>query len=468
MSFIVLFPSFIAAYVIFYYSLHLAFLNIFIPVVLFLPMYYQWTIIGVPDLNFVGATAIPLIFVFLIRGMPGWRFSGTDFLVFTFVFVIAFSEYINSTYKEAQNLIAQMILAVMFPYVLAKSLIEPRGLRVEFVKRIVLTLFVVSFFLVHECLTHASHSIIQHILGGHFFPGQGWRLGTLDRWGLSRAKGPFVHSIQAGIIMMIGFLLQQWLEWNKAWSSSRWLGFPKGKVISFMLLLGILAPISRAPWLGGLLALATIFSLSILFTLARRPQSRYLLIGGVVGSIMVIGILTQGAFKQFASVSREEAAQTSHERQTIAYRFDLYNTYGSVIMEKWMWGWGQSGWSQHQQAGQRSIDNAFLLLALSHGLVSVLSLIIIFIYLMLRLFIHAVSFVPSTDPKNSISLMLLALLLHEIFCLATVSLNTNNMTLLFMFFGWSDAYLHARQPYSPSPISRNHSPKLAFDFYRTI
>ena len=471
MSSIVLLPALIAIYVLSKHSLQSAFLSVLVPVIFFLPMYYSWQIPSLPDLNFVGATTIPLILAFLIRGMPGWRSSSTDLLVFTFAFVIGFSEYINTGYKSAQNLIAAMILSVIFPYVLAKSLIEPNGLRIEFVKRIVLTLFVVSLFLIHESLTHSSYGIVQRILGGYVFQGQGWKSVSLGRWGLSRAKGPFLHSIQAGIIMMVGFLLQQWLEWNNAWSSSRLLGFPKGKVISFVLFLGVLAPISRAPWLGGLLAMSTIFSLSILFTFSRSPQSRYLLIVAFLGGTLVLGGLVQETLKQVIPVSREEVAGSSAEVQTVAYRFDLYKTYGTVVMERWMWGWGALGWKENQRIGQRSIDNAFLLLALGHGLVSVISILIIFFYLIIRLFVHTVNYAPSDFPRSSVSLLLMAIFIHEMFCLATVSLNTNNMTMLFMLFGWSDAYLRTRQPYfcSPSSVLRNPSHnKLEFKFHRTI
>jgi predicted membrane protein len=470
MSSIILIPAFISAYIAFTQSPHRAFLNVFIPVLLFIPPYYVFKIQGLPDPNFYEATIAPIAFVFFLRGMPGWRFSWTDVFVFVFAFSISFSEYLNFGYKEAQNLMANMVLSVFFPYLLAKSLIEPAGLRVELAKRIVLMLFIVAIFLVYENHFRTGYTLWQKAFGPFF--GGGWSRAIRFRWGMVRANGPFVHPIQAGIIIAIGFRLQQWLQWNNAWPSQI-KGLPKlpiltvPQILTLGLAAGVFAPLSRAPWLGSILAAMSIFGLVAIVSLAKKPATRYLIICGLLVSLVILSLSFVKVAEEFASIGREEAGEQSDERRTIAYRFELYITYGEIVLDQWMWGWGRLGWPKDSK--QSSIDNAYLLLALNHGLIAVGCFFALFFFLGIRLFIHIMHNPAAQPPKAALDITLFSLLLIEIFCLATVSLNTTNMTLLFILFGWIDGYLLNRQPekIGIQQTASNHK-KLPFQFRRVM
>ncbi len=470
MSLIVLLPGLLAAYYLATnQSVHWAFLNIYIPVLLWFPSYYEWNAPIIPNPGFAEAVVVPIMLFFIARGMPGWQFSLIDILVFSFTFIISYSEYLAYGYKLAQNLMSSMVLSVLFPYILAKSLIVPAGLGAELAKRIVATLGAICWFLPYEMLARSNYTLWQRVLGRFF--GKGWGRDIQYRWGLVRANGPFVHPIQAGIIMVMGFCLQRWLQWNQAWPA-KLKQFPNlplsvTQMVTLLLLFGVFAPLSRAPWLGLILATLAIFALAGIIKLAKKTVVRYLIIATILGSVVISGIALNQVMIQFASVGSEEASESSRERQTIAYRFELFTNYGETVMAKWQWGWGRLGWPQDQH--QKSVDNAYLLLALNHGLLAVGCLWLLFLYTTIRLFIHAMRQPTSLLPQQELSLTLLAIMLMEIFCLSTVSLNTTNQTLLFILFAWSDAYVRS------TPVTLTTAEKtetshhsLPFKFTRTM
>ncbi|HID99906.1 MAG TPA: O-antigen ligase domain-containing protein [Thiotrichaceae bacterium] len=468
MSMIVLIPGFLAAYFAFTRSPHWAFINVYIPAFFLFPGYYHWKPKLIPDPNFAQAAIMPIMLVFLLRNLPGWRFSFTDILVIVFALFVSVSEYLNFGYKEAQNLMFNMLVSVLFPYILTKSLVEPAGLREEFAKRIVLMLCIIALLMAYESLFRSGYTIWHKVLG-RFFDGQGWHIRTNYRWGLVRANGPFYHPIPAAITIGVGLSLQNWLNWSQAgFSRIRGIAIPKlSYLITLILLTGLIAPLSRAPWIGAILALMAVFFLSTLISLTRQPKTRYLLVVAIVSSIVIGGIISANVFKQFASVSREEATESSQERETIAYRFELYTTYGNIVMEKWVFGWGQLGWPK--DAAQKSIDNQFIFLALNHGLIAVFSQLILFFYLMTRLFIHAMNRPAAVPPKSAMDLTLLSILVLIFWCATTVSLIGKVTPLLFIIFGWCDGYLCNRQDnkrVASTTISSDN--KLPFHFKRVL
>ena len=471
MSIIVLIPAFIAAYFAFTRSPHWAFIYVYVPVLLWFPPYYAWHPPIIPDPNFYEATVAPIMLAFLMRTLPGWRFSFTDILVLVFAFATSYSEFTNYGYKDAQNLAANMILSVVFPYMLAKSLIEPAGLRTELAKSIVFMLFIISFFLVFETFFRSGYTLWQKALGPFFQ--EGWQRGINTRWGLTRANGPFIHPIQAGIIMALGFRLQQWLEWTRAWPTQL-KKLPKlpfitiPQFITISIGVGLIAPLSRAPWLASVMGVGIVFGLAALTGFTRKTAMRYWIMIGVFVALMSAWFVVDEAATQFASVERDVASEESKERQTIAYRFELFTTYGPVITERWMWGWGRLGWPVDKH--QTSVDNAFILLALNHGLITVGCFIAVFVGVIAKLMLHIIHSPATSPPRNAFSITLLSLFAIEFFSLTTVSLNTTNMTLLFILFGWADSYLHNPREYSAgtATASANISPQRRFQFRRVL
>ncbi|OQW92654.1 MAG: hypothetical protein BWK78_01040 [Thiotrichaceae bacterium IS1] len=470
LSAIVIFPALVAFYLALTRSVPWAFVHAYIPILLWFPSYFQWHIPGIPDPNFAEAAIVPLTMLLLIRGPIRWQVSFTDILVLGFVILTCISEYRAFGYKLAQNLMATMLLSVWLPYALAKICIEPTGLRVNFGKVVAVVLFIISAIMVFDMLIGPKYTLWQRVLGRFF--NSGWTRDIEVRWGLTRAEGPFAHSIYACIILIMGYRIQRWLEWHQAWPL-KLKGFPSiaklspARIISLGLLAGIFSTLSRGPWLSGILAAAVLLGLAMIVKLFKRPLQRYLIMGIILLGVVAGGLAVDKAFKQFAAVGMEEASESSQERQTVAYRFELFTTYGEIIVEKWALGWGRLGWPQEKI--QWSIDNAYLLLALNHGLIVVGCFIALLFYLMIRLFIRSMSQPVTDSPSKILALTLLAILIVEGFSLATVSLQATNQTLLFIIFGWSDAYLTVSRQDTPvvATINQDNS-SLPFRFQRVI
>src|SRR5438132_152252 len=150
MEFLAGIPGVISAYVALTKSPERAFLDVYLPVVLILPDYYRWVLPGLPDPTFSEAAILPIAAIFFIKHRPTWKFSVTDFIVLGYAACVGYSEYLNAGYADAQNLMFDMSASVVLPYALAKTMIEPLGLRVQFAKRMVFLLFIVSMISVFE------------------------------------------------------------------------------------------------------------------------------------------------------------------------------------------------------------------------------------------------------------------------------------------------------------------------------
>jgi len=424
--------SILAAYVAINFSPHKAFLNVYLPFLLLVPSYYQWNMPVLPDPNFQQAAIIPIFAIWLSRGTPGWKSSYADVLVFGFGLSMGVSEFINAGYKEAQNLMFDVVGSMFLPYVLAKSLVEPAGLRIVFGKRIVILLVIVSFFLLHHFITGSRYTI-YHKIFGIIFPGQGWAWPTSYRWGLPRASGPYAHAILAGIIMIIGYRLQRWLEWSKAWprrlNGFEWIPISTSRLFTLILFMGATLTLVRGPISGGIVAAVIV--------LVGRSKRRWLIFTLILIFFILVTPPTVAWFIDYASVGRMAAASESQE--TFAYRWELIVNYFDVAMEKFVWGWGRNTWPKHPE--QPSIDNYYLLLFLMHGFMGVGFLFAILLVMPARLFIYSM-FQPVAHPSgSSLGFTLLSVYIVVGWSIATVYLGEQTIPLLFLLVGWSEGYL---------------------------
>lgn len=422
----------LATYVAWMQSPQKAFFNVYVPVLLFLPTYYFWNVPAFPDPNVQQAVILPILGIWLIRGHPGWRFSFTDILVFGFAFTVIYSEFSNIGYKDSQNFIASTIGAVICPYVLAKSLIEPFGLREEFGKRIVIVLAIVTVFAMFQTLTRANYTLWQKILGG-IFGGQGWEWPTQFRWGLPRAAGPFGHAILAGIVMVIGYRIQRWLEWSQVWPTRLrqlpWFPISIGKILTLVLFLGALITLVRGPLSGAIVAAIVI--------LIGRTKKRWTIFWVLVAFFVIVGIPTISWFISYASIDPAHAKTES--QQTVAYRWQLVVNYIDVAKQRLIWGWGRITWPK--VGYQTSVDNYYLLIFLQHGLMGLGLLLALILSMMVRLFSHAMFQPVANPPGSSLGFTLFSLYIVIAWSIATVWLGEQTLYLFFLIVGWSEGYL---------------------------
>ncbi len=433
MQFLPIVPALIAAYVALRHSPARAFLNVYIPVLLLLPMYYRWVIPVLPDPTFEQATILPIAAVFLWREGKRWRFSWTDLLVISFAGCIAYSEYLNAGYNEAQNLAFDMFASVLLPYILTKGIIEPGRLSALFARRIVLMFLAVSVISVYEF----RMGLTPWILLRRLYPTQGLEWVTTFRYGFARIGGPYGHAILAGLLLAVGYRLQRWLEWSGYWEpvlkGRKWFWIRGSRLITIGLLAGIVMTMVRGPWLGGIVGAA--------FPAVGRTQHRIRSFWVLVIALLVLGIPAATSFYAYASVGRAHAKTVSQE--TAAYRMELLDKYVDTALKRAVWGYGRNTWPQ--DPGAPSIDNYYLLLCLMHGAIVTGLLVTILLTMTARLVWRELRSPASMPLGSSLGLTLAGIIVLYAFTIATVYMGLQTIPVFAIIIGWSEGYLIARR-----------------------
>lgn len=456
LSFIGFLPAFIAFRYAMATSVRDAFLKIYIPVLLCLPDYYRVITPGLPDPTCNQGVAIALLIVALMKGgFPTFRFSHVDIVVGIFAACVFNSELQASGYSDAQNLMFTMLFSVLTPYIMAKSFIEPCGLRFEFAKKIVICLAIVSIIDVYE--TRFGMNPFQMILQ-RFFPGQGEHWLVTFRFGMARTAGPYGHALLAGIIMMVGFRLQRWLQFSGAWPDKlekfKWMPLKVPQIMTLILTGGFFITFAKGSWLAGFLAGFLVW--------VGRIKNRVLALGMVLAFVGFVLVPATGAFISYASVGRENAKDDNQE--TAAYRYELVVGYIEIAKEKAMWGWGLTKWPVIPS--MPSIDNYYLLLFLMHGQIAFFCFLYILIGTMVRLLIYSLRCPPPPRSGASLPFTLASIYLGYIVAIGTVFMGFQTVPMIFMITGWAESFMMSgQQDRSPDGVDGEETQAVAAPLY---
>ena len=267
-----------------------------------------------------------------------------------------------------------------------------------------------------------------------FFPGQGDGWVTTFRYGFARIAGPFGHAILAGIVFLIAFQLQRWLQQCGHWEQhfrrfrTRW---SKAQLLTAALVLGILMTMVRGPQIGTLLAIAVTY-----MGKGNNPKRRAKF---VLLAILLVGIPAAIIGYNYASVGRAAATTTSQE--SAAYRKELIDKYVDIALEHSALGWGRNGWPK--VLGMPSIDNYYLLLTLMHGVPAVGMLLLILVSLVVRLLRNGFRSAPAKPQGSSLSFTLAGIYVGFAFSILTVYMGDNVIPIFFTVVGFSEGYLQA-------------------------
>jgi hypothetical protein len=318
------------------------------------------------------------------------------------------------------------------PYVLAKGIIEPNGLRVKFVRSFVLCMAIAVLSTLYEF--RFAYNLHRKIFDP-FFPGQGDGWVTTFRYGLPRVAGPYAHAILAGVMLLFGVRLQLWLHasgvWEKRFQRFHIGPLNKSAMLNLAMMGGLLLTLVRGPILGAILG-----GLFGLIGQGKNPRKRAKF---VFLAMLIVGVPAALSFWQYASVGRDNAKDSNQE--TAAYRKELIDKYVAIAMEHAPLGWGRNGWPKI--SGMPSIDNYYLLLALMHGVYAVVLLISIIVLMMVRLYRNGMRYAPMKPPGSSLSFCLFGIYLGFMFSIATVYMGENVIPVFFLITGFADGYLFA-------------------------
>lgn len=458
LSYIALISGALVFYVAQNRSLQQAFLIVYIPSLILFPDYYRAITPGLPDPTLNQSASVALFLLFVARGLPGYRFSLTDLLVFVYAFSVSYSEYQASGYSDAQNLMFFQLTSVLFPYLLAKSLIEPNGMRIEFARTIVVCGCVVMVFNLWE---NKFAMNLWRRLFDPFFPGQAEGWVTTFRFGLARAAGPYGHALLAGIIMIVVYRLQRWLHWSNAWPL-RWPKFPglplsPSWIMTLASGLALFSTLAKGSWLAAFVAAG--------IPIIGRSKQRALAMTILVSLLAFVGIPAVVAFLQWASVGRMNA--TSDNQETAAYRYELVVEYLGIANEQMWFGWGLTKWPK--VVGMPSIDNFFLLLYLMHGIIAFGVFVSLLVSMVGRLTFYGMRQPPSEPPGSCLAFTLASIFLAYLIAIATVYLGLQTVPLLFMLAGWAESYMMLKIPDGTGgAISTDTRTQAPFRFRRVV
>ncbi len=431
-----------------------AFLWVWIPIFLSMPMNFK---IGFPVhfIVFMQAAIFPLIVVVLRDNLGKMRFGRMELLILLYVIWRVVCDYMSRGYSDAQNYLFFMLTALLGPYLLGRYVINSRRMDIDAAR-----IFVLMFLIFFPMFLYEAKFWVSPIfkIFSVFFPGAGSGLSV--RYGLARTAGTFEHPILACIMIIAVYRLHRWLCWLGVWKEKQdgWLGWiqKQGKrfpfsfqtQISIVLIVMAVMTISRGPWIGGFAgaALAAVGNF--------KNRKRWLIIFGV--AFLISGVLGQVALNAY--ITPKEGAIISGEAQTMLYRKVMIEQYQVFLMDKMWTGWGLT--TVPQIKGMESIDNAFFLMALQHGVVAPALFVTILVYAILSQIKFGLR-APAGEPPIGFTFSAIYLMCFIAF--ASVYMGAQTEPMIFLLLGWGESIKTRREKTGlavglPPPPERPRSP----------
>jgi hypothetical protein len=394
---------------------------------LLLPEAFRWKISG--QLTFNESAIVAVAMFYLLTSWREWEWSVMDFLVAGLAGIMTLAEYMDSDFHEARNVALHAILTLVFPYLLAKGILRRDVLWVGVAKRITVILAIVATVGVFE-LVSAVNPFVD--LLAPLFPDQPYDADFV-RFGLVRTTGPYAHAILAGLMLAAGYRIARWLDWSNLWPGDVGrLRISKVHVCELLIVMGSILTLSRGPWIA-----AGVASLIVNVSLVRNRKRAFAV---AVAMVILFSVPVYYIGMSYISVSR--ATVTSEPHLSATYRYELIGKYASLVEERPIWGWGRAGFPPIRNLA--SIDNHYLLVALSYGLFAAALLPAIMLWSSSRLFARGIR-LPRDDPAAMLMLSLLGAQVVVAVSIATAWLGAQTPQFLFLILGWSEGVLQVTQ-----------------------
>ena len=412
-------------------GLEVAFLRVWIPFFLLLPFIFWIHVPLLSDYNFMSAAIFPILFVLLKDKFAQIRVGPMEALLLLYVVLRVVVDFLSRGYSDAQHYAHYLAGSVLGPYLLARYLINNRRMDIETAKR-----FVLMFLLLFPVFLYEAKFWVSPIyqLISPLFPHSYSSVSI--RWGIARTAGTFEHPILACIMIIAVYRMHRWLSWQGVWEQTQtgWLGWIQKQSrrfpiafkyqISIVLIMMALMTISRGPWIGG-------FAGAVLVMVGNAKNRKQWLL--IVVAIFLIGAIG-GQVALDAYITPKEGEILSGEAQTMLYRKVMIEQYKGFLFEKMWTGWGLT--TVPTIRGMESVDNAFFLMALQHGVLAPTLFAIIFLYAI----VSQVKFglqAPAGEPPIGFTFSGIYLVCFIAF--STVYMGAQTEPMLFLLLGWGEA-----------------------------
>jgi hypothetical protein len=407
-----------------------AFLTVWIPFFLFMPFMFWVKLPGLPDPNFMQAAIFPILFVLLRDQLVRMRFGRMEFLLLLYVLVRVGADFLSRGYSDAQNYAFYMLSSLIGPYLIGSYLITSKRMDIATARMFVLVFLLMFPMFLYEAKFWVSpvYKIFSPLFPNAFS-------GLSIRWGIARTAGTFEHPILACIMIIVVYRLHRWLSWQGVWVQPQegWLGriqkyaarlpFSFSNQISIALILMAIMTISRGPWIGGLAGAALVG--------VGNTKNRKMWLAIVVVVFLVGGVLGQVLLNAY--ITPEEGEVLSGEAQTMLYRKVMIEQYQSFLMDKLWTGWGLT--TVPTIRGMESVDNAFFLMALQHGVLAPGLFVLIFMYAIASQIKFGLAAAPGTSP---IGFTFSGIYLMCFLAFASVYMGAQTEPMLFLLLGWGE------------------------------
>lgn len=412
------------------HGLEAAFLRSWMPFFM-LPFAFFANLPGLPDPNFMQAALLPILFVLLINQKDDMRGGPMEVLIASYLILRVVMDYQSRGYADAQNYAFYLFSSLFGLYLCGRYIINRRAMDIATARQFVLIFLLLFPLFVYEMIFWIS-PIYKLLLP--FFP---YATPSMSlRYGLARTFGGFEHPILACVMIVAVYRLHRWLSWMGEWDKPQdgWLGWldqhtrflrlPLRHKISIVLIMMAIMTISRGPWIGA-------FAGAILVMVGNfKNRKRWLWI-----AIVVLGLGGAGgkvALDIYTSPGVD--GEISGEAKTMLYRKELVDRYKEYMYQKMWTGWGLS--TRPKIKGMESVDNAFLGMALQHGVLAPGLFIIIFIYAIVSQIRFGLRAPPGEPP---IGFTFAGIYLAAFVSFATVYMGSQTEPMLFLLLGWGES-----------------------------
>ncbi len=415
-----------------------AMLRVWLPAFLCFPFNFTVKIVsGIPVLNIMQTAILPVLALLLRDKRSDMKLGTMEKLLAVYVLFRVFADFLGRGYSDAQNYAFYMLTVLIGPYLIGRYVIDRREMDIATARAFVL-IFVIWFPMFCYELKFWTSPVFT--VFGRFFPDAGSGLSL--RYGLARTAGPFGHPILACVMIVTVYRLHRWLTWMGEWqqpqpgwlgkleAGTRWMWISLSSRISVLLVLMALMTISRGPWIGGCAgaALAMVGN-------ARNRKKALIIFVLVLGLGSAVGKM---ALDDYITPAQGEAI--SGEAQTMLYRKEMVDRYREIMYQKMWFGWGLT--TSPKIKGMESVDNAFFLMVLQHGVIALAIFVGIFACAIITQIRYGLA-APAKDPPLGFTFA--GIYLAAFISFATVYMGSQTEPLLFFLLGWGESVKNRRE-----------------------
>jgi hypothetical protein len=439
LSYLLCLPFFLSAWLLLRRRDGNAFLDVVLPCVILMPVFWVVRFPHLPQLSPGECALLPLAVALPLRHAGRSRLRRMDVWIAAFLAVVLVSELVKE--RDLSNGLIyffRLALSIVGFYAAGRFLVEQPGMRLATVRRFIFLLL---------CLLPGV--AYEYRMGLNPWSAWGARLlGALDetwvvqyRAGHARVSATFANAILAGTIFAIGFVLNLWLM-RAAREHPQWMKPYQARLEKYFLpalaLLGMLYLTgSRGP-LGAAVAGFLIVQIARF----RSPRT------GLLAALCALGLLGAARSLYLNRYTTDSGLVVTDEQQSSAiYRREMAELYKPVVAAGGLLGWG--GVVHPSVAGLRSIDDEYLLIRISHGVLGYICFLLIVYESLLGSILFLLRSPPGGD--RLFACRLLGSLAAVWFSLQTVYMGEQVTMFCFLLVGWSQG-LRPQQETGTAPV----------------